>query len=49
MVFRTEGEIHELRVFESRVLRKIFEPKKNEVIRECRTLHNEEFNDLQER
>ena len=35
-----------LRVFENRVLRRIFGPKRDEVIREWRTLHNEELNDL---
>jgi hypothetical protein len=34
-----------LRMFENRVLRKIFGPKSNEVT-ECRKLHNEQFNDL---
>jgi hypothetical protein len=29
-----------------RVLRRIFEPKRDEVTREWRKLHNEEFNDL---
>jgi hypothetical protein len=35
-----------LRVFENRVLRKIFGPKKDEVTREWRKLRNEELNDL---
>jgi hypothetical protein len=35
-----------LRVCESRVLRKIFGPKRDEVTGEWRTLHSEEFNDL---
>jgi hypothetical protein len=35
---RTE---HRLRVFENRVLRKIFGPNRNEVIGEWRRLHNE--------
>jgi hypothetical protein len=35
-----------LRVFENRVLRRIFVHKKDEVIREWRKLHNEELNDL---
>jgi len=35
-----------LRVFENRVLRRIFGPKKDEVTREWRKLHNEELNDL---
>jgi hypothetical protein len=35
-----------LRVFENRVLRRIFEPKRNEVTGEWRKLHNEELHDL---
>jgi len=35
-----------LRVFENKVLRRIFGPKRDEVTKEWRTLHNEEFNDL---
>jgi hypothetical protein len=35
-----------LRVFENRVLRRIFGPKRDEVTGEWRTLHNEELNDL---
>jgi hypothetical protein len=35
------GGKHKLRVFENRVLRKIFGPKKDEVTRKCRGLHNE--------
>jgi hypothetical protein len=35
-----------LRVFENMVLRRIFEPKREEVIGEQRKLHNEELNDL---
>jgi hypothetical protein len=33
-------------VFESRVLRRIFGPKRDEVTREWRKLNNEEFNEL---
>ena len=33
-------------MFENRVLRRIFGPKRDEVTRECRKLHNEELNDL---
>jgi hypothetical protein len=33
-------------VFENRVLRGMFEPKRNEVTGEWRKLHNEELNDL---
>ena len=39
-------EEHRLRVFESRVLRRIFGPKSDGVTGEWRTLHNEELNDL---
>jgi hypothetical protein len=35
-----------LKVFENRVLRKIFGPKRDEVTGEWRKLHNEELNDL---
>ena len=35
-----------LRVFENRVMRRIFEPKWDEVTGEWRKLHNEELNDL---
>jgi len=35
-----------VRVFENRVLRRIFGPKRDEVTREWRKLHNEELNDL---
>jgi hypothetical protein len=37
---------HRLRVFENRVLRGIFGPKRDEVTGEWRRLHNEELNDL---
>ena len=39
-------EERRLRVFENRVLRRIFGPKRDEVTREFRKLHNEELNDL---
>jgi len=42
----TLREEHRLRVFEKRVLRRIFGPKKDEVTRECRKLYNEELNVL---
>jgi hypothetical protein len=35
-----------LRVFENRVLRRVFGPKRNEVTGEWRKLHNEELNDV---
>ena len=35
-----------LRVFENRILRRIFGPKRDEVTGEWRKLHNEELNDL---
>jgi len=35
-----------LRVFENRVLRRMFGPKRYEVIVECRKLHYEELNPL---
>jgi hypothetical protein len=35
-----------LRVFENRVLRRIFGHRRNEVTEEWRKLHNEAFNDL---
>ena len=40
----TMGEERRLRVFENRVLRKIFMPKRDEVKGEWRKLHNEELN-----
>jgi hypothetical protein len=42
----TLGEEHRLRVFENRVLRRIFGPKRDEVTGEWRKLHNEEIHDL---
>jgi hypothetical protein len=39
-------EEHRLRVFENRVLRRIFGPKRNEVTGEWRKLHNEKLHDL---
>ena len=35
-----------LRVFENRVLRRIFGPKRDAVTEEWRKLHNDELNDL---
>jgi hypothetical protein len=37
---------HRLRVFENRVLRRIFGPKRDGVTRGWKMLHNEELNDL---
>jgi hypothetical protein len=42
----TLREEHRLRVFENRVLRRIFGPKRDEATGEWRRLHNEELNDL---
>jgi hypothetical protein len=39
----TLNEEHRLRVFENRVLRRIFGPKRNDVMGEWRKLHNEEL------
>src|SRR5215510_11356852 len=39
-------EEHRLRVFENRVLRRVFGPKRDEVTGEWRKLHNEDLNDL---
>ena len=43
---RTLREERRLRVFVNRVLRRIFGPKRDEVTREWRKLHNEEPNEL---
>jgi len=43
LTLREEGR---LRVFENRVLRRIFGPKRDEVTGEWRKLHNEELNVL---
>ena len=42
----TLREERRLRVFENRVLKRIFRPKRDEVTGEWRKLHNEELNDL---
>jgi hypothetical protein len=42
----TLREEHILRVFENRVLRRIFGPKRDEVTGEWRKLHNEELRNL---
>ena len=41
----TLREERRLRVFENRVLRRVFGPKRDEVTGEWRKLHNEELND----
>jgi hypothetical protein len=43
LIFKEE---HRLRVFENRVLRRIFGPKREEVTEEWRKLHNEELLNL---
>ena len=42
----TKTEERKLRVFQNRVLRRIFGPKREEVTREWRKLHNEQLNNL---
>jgi len=42
----TLREERKLRVFENMVLRRIFEPRRDEVTGEWRRLHNDELNDL---
>jgi hypothetical protein len=42
----TLREEHRLKVFENRVLRRIFGPKRDEVTGEWRKFHNEELRDL---
>jgi len=43
LTLREEGR---LRVFEDKVLRRIFRPRRDEVTGDCKKLHNEELNDL---
>jgi hypothetical protein len=43
---QTLREEHKLRLFENRVLSRIFGPKRDEVTGGWRKLHNEEFHDL---
>ena len=42
----TLREERRLRVFENRVLRRVFGPKRDKITGEWRKLHNEELNDL---
>jgi hypothetical protein len=42
----TLREEHRLRVFENRMLRRIFEPKRDEVTGDWRKLHNEKLHNL---
>jgi hypothetical protein len=42
----TLKEEHRLRVFENRVLRRIFKPKSDAVTGDWRNLHNEELHNL---
>jgi hypothetical protein len=42
----TLREKHKLRVFENRVLRRIFGPRRDEVMGDLRKLHNEELHSL---
>jgi hypothetical protein len=44
--FLTLQEEYRLRVFENRVLRRIFELKRDEVTGDCRNMHNEELRNL---
>jgi hypothetical protein len=41
-----DSDLHRLRVFENRVLRRIFGPKRGEVTEECKKLHIEELHNL---
>jgi hypothetical protein len=43
---QTLREEHGLRVFQNRVLRRLFGPKRDEVIGDWRKLHNEELHNL---
>jgi hypothetical protein len=44
--YHSQEEGHRLSVFENRVLRRIFGPKRDEVTEEWRRLHNEELHNL---
>ena len=43
---QTLWEERRLRLFENKVLRRIFGPRRDEVTRDWRRLHNEELNDM---
>jgi hypothetical protein len=45
-LFLTLREEHVSGVFENRVLRKIFGPKRQEVMEGCRRMHNEKLHNL---
>jgi hypothetical protein len=45
-IYLTLKEEHRLTVFENRVLRRIFGPRRDEVMGEWRKLHNEELHNL---
>jgi hypothetical protein len=45
-LLRSANHERRLRVFEYRVLRRVFGPRRDEVTREWRKLHNEELNYL---
>jgi hypothetical protein len=42
----TLREEHGMRVSENRVLRRVFEPKKDQVIRDWRSMYNDELHDV---
>jgi hypothetical protein len=44
--YLTVREEHKLRVFENRMLKRIFGPKRDEVTGRCRMLHNDALHDL---
>jgi hypothetical protein len=46
LISDVKGGTHRLRVFENRVLRRIFGQKKDEVTGDWRKLHNEEFHNF---
>jgi hypothetical protein len=46
VIFCMRVYVHTLRMFENRVLRRIFGPKRGEVTGDWRKLHNEELHNL---